>query len=185
MMSDVDLPAAHIRNQVAAAIDVIVHLARLRGGRRVVWEVASIDGTHRGEPVVTGLTTMSSNDDATYVTALDELQGLGVIQGWGRPEPTPRTGAYGRLLAEMAASLVSTKRCCWPSSRALERRSWLCKSPSPRKEQRGRLRTGASDLLVVRLRTNPRVEALGVRRPLRPRDGSGRVPGDCLASRGV
>src|SRR5436309_10144583 len=52
MMSDVDLPAAHIRNQVAAAIDVIVHLARLRGGRRVVWEVATIEGTHRGEPVI-------------------------------------------------------------------------------------------------------------------------------------
>src|SRR5712671_47854 len=32
LMSDVDLPAAHIRNQVAAAIDVIVHLARLRDG---------------------------------------------------------------------------------------------------------------------------------------------------------
>jgi len=55
MMSDVDLPAAHVRNQVAAALDVIVHLARLRGGRRVVWEIASIDGTHRGEPVVTSL----------------------------------------------------------------------------------------------------------------------------------
>ena len=40
MMSDVDLPAAHIRSQVAAAIDVIVHLARLRDGRRVVWEIA-------------------------------------------------------------------------------------------------------------------------------------------------
>ena len=37
MMSDVDLPAAHVRAQVAAAIDVVVHLARLRGGppRRV------------------------------------------------------------------------------------------------------------------------------------------------------
>jgi hypothetical protein len=55
MMSDVDLPAAHIRNQVAAAVDVIVHLARLRGGRRVVWEIAAIEGTHRGEPVVTPL----------------------------------------------------------------------------------------------------------------------------------
>lgn len=55
MMSDVDLPASHIRNQVAAAIDVVVHLARLRGGRRVVWEVATIDGTHRGEPVMTSL----------------------------------------------------------------------------------------------------------------------------------
>jgi len=53
MMSDVDLPAAHIRNQVAAAIDIVVHLARLRGGRRVVWEIAAVEGTRRGEPVVT------------------------------------------------------------------------------------------------------------------------------------
>ena len=52
MMSDVELPAAHIRNQVASAIDVVVQLARLRDGRRVVWEIASIEGTHRGEPVV-------------------------------------------------------------------------------------------------------------------------------------
>ena len=52
MMSDVDLPAAHIRAQVAAAIDVIVQLARLRDGRRVVWEIAVIQGTHRGEPLV-------------------------------------------------------------------------------------------------------------------------------------
>jgi pilus assembly protein CpaF len=55
MMSDVDLPAAHIRGQVAAAVDVVVHLARLRGGRRVVWEVAAIEGTRRAEPVVTSL----------------------------------------------------------------------------------------------------------------------------------
>ena len=55
MMSDVDLPAAHIRNQVCSAVDVIVHLARLRDGRRVVWEIAAVEGTHRGEPVVTPL----------------------------------------------------------------------------------------------------------------------------------
>jgi pilus assembly protein CpaF len=55
MMSDVDLPAAHIRNQVASAIDVVVHLARMRDGRRVVWEIASVEGTNRGEPVVAPL----------------------------------------------------------------------------------------------------------------------------------
>jgi len=52
MMSDVDLPASHVRNQVASAIDIVVHLARLRGGRRVVWEIAAVEGTRRGEPVV-------------------------------------------------------------------------------------------------------------------------------------
>ena len=52
MMSDVDLPAAHIRNQVASAIDVIVHLARLRDGRRVVFDVSAVEGIHDGEPTV-------------------------------------------------------------------------------------------------------------------------------------
>ncbi|HEX6844312.1 MAG TPA: CpaF family protein [Actinomycetota bacterium] len=52
LMSDVDLPAAHVRTQVAAAIDVVVQLSRLRDGRRVVWEVAAVDGTRRGEPVI-------------------------------------------------------------------------------------------------------------------------------------
>jgi pilus assembly protein CpaF len=55
MMSDVELPAAHIRNQVASAIDVVVHLARLRSGRRVVWEIAAVEGTQRGEPVISPL----------------------------------------------------------------------------------------------------------------------------------
>jgi pilus assembly protein CpaF len=64
MMSDVDLPAAHVRNQVAAAIDVVVHLARLRGGRRVVWEIAVVEGTRRGEPVVTPVFRYRARDVA-------------------------------------------------------------------------------------------------------------------------
>jgi pilus assembly protein CpaF len=65
MMSDVDLPAAHIRNQVASAIDVVVHLARMRDGRRVVWEIASVEGTHRGEPVVAPLFRFRPRSGAT------------------------------------------------------------------------------------------------------------------------
>jgi pilus assembly protein CpaF len=64
MMSDVDLPAAHVRAQVAAALDVIVQLARLRDGRRVVWEVAVVEGTHRGEPVVEPVFRFLPRDDA-------------------------------------------------------------------------------------------------------------------------
>jgi pilus assembly protein CpaF len=62
MMSDVELPAAHIRNQVASAIDVVVQLARLRDGRRVVWEIAAVEGTHRGEPVVSPLFRFRGRD---------------------------------------------------------------------------------------------------------------------------
>jgi pilus assembly protein CpaF len=67
MMSEVDLPAAHIRNQVASAIDVVVQLARLRGGRRVVWEIAAVEGTHRGEPVVVPLFRSRPRDGSESV----------------------------------------------------------------------------------------------------------------------
>src|SRR5437773_113160 len=53
LMSDVELPVAHVREQVASAIDVIVHMARLRDGRRVVQEIAAVEGVADGEPVVT------------------------------------------------------------------------------------------------------------------------------------
>jgi pilus assembly protein CpaF len=54
MMSDVDLPVAHVRAQVASAIDVVVHMARLRDGRRVILEIATVDGLDAdGEPRVT------------------------------------------------------------------------------------------------------------------------------------
>jgi pilus assembly protein CpaF len=62
LMADVDLPAAHVRAQVASAIDVVVQLARLRDGRRVVWEVASVEGTKRGEPVVETLYRFKQRD---------------------------------------------------------------------------------------------------------------------------
>jgi pilus assembly protein CpaF len=54
LMSDVELPAAYVRAQVASAVDVVVHLTRLRDGRRVAFQVASVDGLGAdGEPVVT------------------------------------------------------------------------------------------------------------------------------------
>jgi pilus assembly protein CpaF len=73
LMSGVDLPAAHIRNQVAAALDVVVHLARLRDGRRIVWEISSIEGTRRGEPVVTPLFSYTSRADASVFEASGEI----------------------------------------------------------------------------------------------------------------
>ncbi|HSL67352.1 MAG TPA: hypothetical protein VK977_04265, partial [Actinomycetota bacterium] len=36
-------------------IDVIAHMARLPSGRRVVLEVATVDGIHEGQPVLTPL----------------------------------------------------------------------------------------------------------------------------------
>jgi pilus assembly protein CpaF len=55
LMSDVDLPVAHVRDQVASAVDVVVHMARLRDGRRVVRDIAAVEGLRDGEPVVSEL----------------------------------------------------------------------------------------------------------------------------------
>jgi pilus assembly protein CpaF len=52
LMSDVDLPVAHVREQVASAIDVVIHTTRLPSGRRVVFRVAVVEGVSEREPVV-------------------------------------------------------------------------------------------------------------------------------------
>jgi pilus assembly protein CpaF len=52
LMSDVDLPAAHVRAQVASAVDLVVQMARLRDGRRVVFRASSVDGLTDGEPAL-------------------------------------------------------------------------------------------------------------------------------------
>jgi len=43
LMSDVDLPVSHVRAQILSALDVVVQMGRLPGGRRVVVEVASVE----------------------------------------------------------------------------------------------------------------------------------------------
>ncbi len=48
LMSDVDLPAMHLREQIGATIDLIVQVARLGDGRRVISRVATVDGCHQG-----------------------------------------------------------------------------------------------------------------------------------------
>lgn len=59
LMSDIGLPADHVREQVASAVDVVVHLARLQDGRRVVAEIAAIEGVRCGDPVVVPLFAFS------------------------------------------------------------------------------------------------------------------------------
>jgi pilus assembly protein CpaF len=52
LMSDVDLPVMHMREQVVSALDVVVHMARLPDGRRVLLDVSSVEGVHDGEPIL-------------------------------------------------------------------------------------------------------------------------------------
>ena len=53
LMSDVRLPISHVREQVASAIDVIVHAARSSTGRREVVEISTVEAVPGDEPLIT------------------------------------------------------------------------------------------------------------------------------------
>lgn len=69
LMGDLELPFEAVAEQVAAAIDLIVHQARLPDGRRRIVEVAGMrsDG-HRVQPV-----RIAAFDDATDRPVLTDL----------------------------------------------------------------------------------------------------------------
>src|SRR6266508_2431108 len=51
LMSDVELPASHVREQIAGALDLIVHMSRMPAGSRVVARISAVEGL-RSESVV-------------------------------------------------------------------------------------------------------------------------------------
>jgi pilus assembly protein CpaF len=57
LMSDVDLPVDHVRAQIAATIDLVVHMARLADGRRVISRVSQVDQVDDGRATVRDLFT--------------------------------------------------------------------------------------------------------------------------------
>jgi pilus assembly protein CpaF len=48
LMSDLDLPVSHVREQIASALDMIIHTTRTADGRRRVAAVTSIVGMRGG-----------------------------------------------------------------------------------------------------------------------------------------
>jgi pilus assembly protein CpaF len=58
LMSDVDLPAGHVREQIAATVDLVVHMSRLGDGRRVVSRVTAVEGLSGGRPALRDLFVM-------------------------------------------------------------------------------------------------------------------------------
>jgi pilus assembly protein CpaF len=52
LMSDVGLPVAHVREQIASTIDLLIHTSRLSEGRRVVSRITSVEGLSNGRPVL-------------------------------------------------------------------------------------------------------------------------------------
>jgi pilus assembly protein CpaF len=48
LMSDVELPVSHVREQIAGALDLIVHMSRTSEGSRVVARISAVEGLRDG-----------------------------------------------------------------------------------------------------------------------------------------
>lgn len=98
LMAGYDLPVRAIRQQAAAAIDIIVHLTRLRDGSRRVTHLTEVEGME-GDAVV-----MQDISYFDYSAGVDEHgRFLGRLKSTGiRPRFTRRLEDYGiRLPAEV------------------------------------------------------------------------------------
>ena len=49
VLMGVDMPVTAIRNQIASALDILIHLGRLEDGSRRVLEISEIGGYENGE----------------------------------------------------------------------------------------------------------------------------------------
>lgn len=60
-----ELPLPAIRRQIASAVDLIVHLGRLRDGSRRVLEIAEVDGIRDGEICLHSLFSFEEEEQDT------------------------------------------------------------------------------------------------------------------------
>jgi pilus assembly protein CpaF len=63
LMSDVDLPVSHVREQIASTIHLIVHIARLPDGRRFLSRITSVEGCAEGRVVLRDVFAFSRRGD--------------------------------------------------------------------------------------------------------------------------
>ena len=63
VLTGVDLPLSAVRSQIATAIDIVIHLGRLRDGSRKVLEIREVTGMNNGEITTSLLYKFEENDE--------------------------------------------------------------------------------------------------------------------------
>jgi pilus assembly protein CpaF len=96
LMANVDLPVAHVREQVASALHLLVHTTRLSDGRRVIARVSSVEGLGAGRIDIEDLFVWRPNGEfeglpgPTRVDALLRERGERVHRARSVEEERPR-----------------------------------------------------------------------------------------------
>jgi pilus assembly protein CpaF len=94
LMAGVDLPIKVIRSQIASAIDLIIHLSRLKGGRRCITYITEISGMESDVVVMTDIFKFEQTGVDSDGKVIGELKPSGI-----RPLFTPRLENNGFKLA--------------------------------------------------------------------------------------
>jgi pilus assembly protein CpaF len=90
LMSGVDMPIKVIRSQIASAIDLVIHLSRLKGGQRCITYITEISGMESDVVVMTDIFKFDQTGVDTEGKVIGELKPTGI-----RPLFTPRLEANG------------------------------------------------------------------------------------------
>lgn len=90
MMAGIDMPLKVIRQQVAAAIDLIVQLSRLKDGSRKVTAITEVAGMEGDTVVLTDIFKFEQTGVGENGNVIGELKPTGI-----RPIFTPRLESYG------------------------------------------------------------------------------------------
>ena len=94
LMAGVELPIKVIREQIASAIDLIIHLSRLKGGSRKVTYITEISGMEADTVVMTDIFKFEQSGVDPDGRVLGELKPTGI-----RPLFTPRLETNGFKLS--------------------------------------------------------------------------------------
>jgi pilus assembly protein CpaF len=94
LMSDVDLPVVHIREQLASALDLILHMARLSDGRRIISRISSVEGLRGGSVALEDVFTWSRSEDQFVPTGRKPLV-VDRLRERGHPLDPELVGSFG------------------------------------------------------------------------------------------
>ena len=89
LMSGVDLPVAAIRDQIASAVDVIVHQSRLSDGSRRIVDIVEVTGVESGRIQMQSLFRFQRSVGRGGVADRGSFEACGVVPAFYDEAPPP------------------------------------------------------------------------------------------------
>jgi len=82
LMSGMDLPSRAIRDQIASAVDIIIHESRLSDGSRRVMAIAEVTGQEGSQIVMQDIFAFEQTGVDSHGRILGEIKATGAVPTW-------------------------------------------------------------------------------------------------------